>query len=57
MDKNNVFDNESIWVFEQILETLYKVIAGRQERAAVAGHELHALARQADLHVPPARRA
>ena len=30
-DKTNVFQNESIWLAEQINEPLYTVTAGRQE--------------------------
>ena len=55
MDATSVFDNESIWVFEQIMEPLYTVTARRQEREAVARDELHALAGQEDLHVPAAQ--
>ena len=35
-DKTNVFQNESIWLAEQIMEPLYTVTARRQEREAVA---------------------
>ena len=44
-DKTNVFQNESIWIFEQINEPLYTRHARRQERQAVARDELHGLER------------
>ena len=51
MDKTTVFDNESIWVFEQIMEPLYTVSKDGKDVVAVARDLLHALARQEDLHV------
>ena len=56
MDNINVFDNESIWIFQQMYEPLYTVTARRQERQALAGDELRPVARPADLHLPPAAR-
>ena len=41
MNNTTIFDNESIWVFEQIIETAVHGHAGRQERRAVAGDRLH----------------
>ncbi len=43
MDKTTVFDNESIWVFEQIMEPLYTVTTDGKDVEAVARDQLHAL--------------
>ena len=40
MDNTNVFDNESIWIFEQMLRDALHGLPGRQERDALAGHQL-----------------
>ena len=53
--RRGAFDNESIWVFQQIIRVALHGHARRQEREAVAGHELRPVARQADVHVPPAQ--
>ena len=37
MDKENVFDNESIWILEQIMEPLYTVAPDGKGVDAVAG--------------------
>ena len=47
MDNTGAFDNESIWVFQQLHGDALHRHARRQERQAVAGHELRPLARQA----------
>ena len=55
MDATSVFDNESIWVFEQIDGDALHRHGRRQGRQAVARDELHLSPGQADLHVPPAQ--
>ena len=57
MNNTTVFDNESIWIFEQIFQTLYTVTPNGKGVHAVAGHQLHGLGGQEDLHVHPAVRA
>ena len=49
-----VFSNASIWVFQQMYESLYERHPGRQGRQAAAGRELHAVGRQAHLDVQAA---
>ena len=57
MNNTTVFDNNSIWIFEQIFQPLYTVTPRRQERGAAAGHQLQGVLGQEDLHVHPAARA
>ena len=56
-DKTNVFQNESIWLAEQIMEPLYIAAQRRQDAEAVARDELHDVERRQDVHVqaPPGR--
>ncbi len=54
MDESTVFDNNSIWILEQITQPLYTVTNERQGRHAVAGDRLHRVDGPADLHLQPA---
>ena len=56
MDKENVFDNQSIWMLEQIMEPLYTVSPDGKSVKPWLATVLHPLAGQEDLHVPPAPR-
>ena len=42
-DKTNVFQNESIWLVQQINESLYTVAHRREDSEALAGNELQGL--------------
>ena len=49
-DKTNVFQNESIWLIQQINESLYTVGPGRQDPEALAGDELQGLEERQEVH-------
>ncbi len=53
-DKTNVFQNESIWLVEQINEPLYTVAPDGKTSEAVARDELHGLEGQEDVHLQAA---
>ena len=57
MDKTTVFDNESIWVFQQMMESLFAVTPDGKDVEPWLADELRALGRPAHLHDHAARRA
>ena len=54
-DKTNVFQNESIWLTQQINESLYTVGTGREDSEALAGDELQGLEERQEVHLQAAQ--
>ena len=57
MNKTTVFDNESIWIFEQIFQTLYTVTPDGKSVLPQLATSYKVSGGQEDLHVHPAVRA